>query len=558
MSHDEQNQLTEIYESDDPSKFENAEISLKLITWFQENVEMSSQASRTAALWLSYSHYVSIIQEFIRAERTSDWSLHISTTKSMLNLFAATGHNNYAKTCRLYLQSVNKFEKQHPEVINQFIEGHHTVKRAERKWAGLFTDLSIEQVLMKSLKGRSGVVGKGITENVFNVWTKTMHRCAEVADAVSSLVSTSSNPATHHKDLYSARVKRDYEDFVKIQCWFQSHNPFDIEEKLCSLDSGLIDENGSVTCDRAEEIGSMIQSSLDGNKFTDCSFKRKNQIVNLQSLYSTINIDANDSISIDPLTLFLRLIVVVEKKPENEVVSYFNYELTPYPMSLFKDGLMRPAQKSKLKTFILKDVPQSKEPTESKRIADGGAFLWCCNWKKDELFSDIFKRYLNFLRHLRINVVIFDGYDLSTKDATHQKRKSRICQTVEVNDQNPCPSDRTTFLKNYTNKEKFVKLLAERLEMNGIEVVRCPSDADTTIVKVAMRYDPGTPVVIFSDDTDILCLLLHHMNGEHESPNIFLMNMSRQKANKERECYNIKDVIDETEGMFLVCFSICR
>jgi 5'-3' exonuclease len=112
-------------------------------------------------------------------------------------------------------------------------------------------------------------------------------------------------------------------------------------------------------------------------------------------------------------------------------------------------------------------------------------------------------------------------------------------------------------LKNYTNKEKFVKLLAERLEVNGIEVVRCPSDADTTIVKVAMRYDPGTLVVIFSDDTDILCLLLHHVNDEHESPNIFLMNMSRQKANKVRECYNIKIVIDEAEGMFLGCFLIC-
>ena len=36
--------------------------------------------------------------------------------------------------------------------------------------------ISIEQILMKSLKGRSGVIGKGITENVMHMWTKTMHR----------------------------------------------------------------------------------------------------------------------------------------------------------------------------------------------------------------------------------------------------------------------------------------------------------------------------------------------------------------------------------------------
>ena len=118
-------------------------------------------------------------------------------------------------------------------------------------------------------------------------------------------------------------------------------------------------------------------------------------------------------------------------------------------MSLFKDALMRPAQKSKLKEFILKRRTTIKRTKQNPR----------------KLLSDIFKRYLNFLRHLRINVVIFDGYDLSThQDTTHQKRKSRIGQTVEVNDQNPCPSERTTFLKNYTNKEKFVKLTAERLD----------------------------------------------------------------------------------------------
>ena len=79
---------------------------------------------------------------------------------------------------------------------------------------------------MKSLKGRSGVIGKGITKNVMNVWTKSMHRCAEVTDAVTSIVSLS-NTVDQHKELFSARIKHDNDDFVKIQSWFKSHNPFD-------------------------------------------------------------------------------------------------------------------------------------------------------------------------------------------------------------------------------------------------------------------------------------------------------------------------------------------
>ena len=98
----------------------------------------------------------------------------------MINLFAATTHNNNAKTCRLYLQSVEVLEKDHPQIFEQFVIGNHTVRRTEMTWSGLWTNLSVEQILMESLKGRGGVIGKRMTENVLNVWAKTMYRSAEV------------------------------------------------------------------------------------------------------------------------------------------------------------------------------------------------------------------------------------------------------------------------------------------------------------------------------------------------------------------------------------------
>ena len=82
--------------------------------------------------------------------------------------------------------------------------------------------------------------------------------------------------------------------------------------------------------------------------------------------------------TIDPLTLFLSLLVVVERKPENEIANYFSYELTAYSMSLFKDGKMCSTKKSALKTFLLKNVKET-DSTESTRTIDGGALLLCCN-----------------------------------------------------------------------------------------------------------------------------------------------------------------------------------
>ena len=98
----------------------------------------------------------------------------------MINLFSATAHNNYAKTIRLYLQSVQVLEKDHPQIFKQFAFGNHTVRRTDMIWSRLWTYLSIEQILMKSLKDRGGVIGKEMTEIVLKFWTKTMHRSAKI------------------------------------------------------------------------------------------------------------------------------------------------------------------------------------------------------------------------------------------------------------------------------------------------------------------------------------------------------------------------------------------
>ena len=63
----------------------------------QVNDKLSSQ-SRTAKLWLQYMKYIDLLKLFIAAERTGNWHLHLQCLSNMilLNLFEATGRNNYA------------------------------------------------------------------------------------------------------------------------------------------------------------------------------------------------------------------------------------------------------------------------------------------------------------------------------------------------------------------------------------------------------------------------------------------------------------------------------
>ena len=88
--------------------------------WVETKHKDLSKSSRTSALWSSYVRYVNIVQDFIRAERTNDWNLNILSNNAILNLFAATGNNNYAKSTRLYLQSLAELERNNQKFTINF------------------------------------------------------------------------------------------------------------------------------------------------------------------------------------------------------------------------------------------------------------------------------------------------------------------------------------------------------------------------------------------------------------------------------------------------------
>ena len=76
--------------------------------------------SRTAKLWLLYIHYLRVLKNYIIAEQTSNWSLHLHATVNMLYLFAASGHINYAKSARLYIQQMRVLSETHPWLAEHF------------------------------------------------------------------------------------------------------------------------------------------------------------------------------------------------------------------------------------------------------------------------------------------------------------------------------------------------------------------------------------------------------------------------------------------------------
>ena len=57
----------------------------------------NSTKSKTATHWIQYMKIVEICLEFLKAERTKDWQLHLDMSCMMLPYFAASGDYHYQK-----------------------------------------------------------------------------------------------------------------------------------------------------------------------------------------------------------------------------------------------------------------------------------------------------------------------------------------------------------------------------------------------------------------------------------------------------------------------------
>lgn len=139
-------------------------------TLFDEKLKsLISSGHRTAKLWAQYFGMVNIMRLFVRAERSGDWALHLFCVQSIIPYFHSAGHFNYAKYAHIYLQQMMKLETvMSPAEYHQFVnKGYFTVRRSEKFWSGIWTDMTIEQVLMRNMKTAGGLSrGRGLTDNV--------------------------------------------------------------------------------------------------------------------------------------------------------------------------------------------------------------------------------------------------------------------------------------------------------------------------------------------------------------------------------------------------------
>ena len=503
------------------SKFNN-----RITQHFDERInrklsELSSKG-RTAKLWMSYHSQVLTIKNFILAERLHDHDQHLSTVVEMLPTFAAAGHTQYAKGARLYVQLMQMNMSKYASVESMFkVHKLHTVRYNKFQWSGMWTDMSIEQTLMRSIKSRGGLTGGKLRNqrSGYKVWVSLLDHFSSVDQALNNLNNKAkgSHPkggALVHADMTPSSMKKDFAAFQKAYNWLKETLSLDQEpDVLMSFSTGLFSKQGEnsdvVNPDCSFEVGTEIQQSFDGGCFTD-KMSAKSKVKNLAHLRKPVRVSADTSVVVDSLILFNRLSSIAER--ELSLFESLAFELTQMPLSLFDHKQrMRKPNKASLSKHLKGDIAAIASPPSTKLVLDGGWLLYQCSFVSGESYGSIANKYLRFVKGFQEDLtVVFDGYKPSPKDHDHKRRARHFSSNIILNQNTPCTVSRARFLANIHNKTQLILLLSDVFQSNGVEVLLADDDADTLNVKTAVRYSLATDVEVRVEDTDVICLLVHH------------------------------------------------
>ena len=165
---------------------------------------------------------------------------------------------------------------------------------------------------------------------------------------------------------------------------------------------------------------------------------------------------------------------------------------------------------------------EQREPSANVQyVLDGGPLLHRMPLPRGSTFDSVCQMYVAYVtQKYGAAVVVFDGYndEPATNDAT-QLRRTGVCAgvTVHFDGDMMIQSKKENFLNNKANKQRLIHYLSNKLERAGCSIDHVTHDADVSIVRTAVGSASTKDTVHIGDDTDLLILLLHHVEMDaHE------------------------------------------
>lgn len=506
---------------------------IKVHNAFNAFLDQVEKRGPTAKLWIQFFRMTTLLKDFEQADKSGNWALHIRTIQKMIPFFHASGHNNYAESAHLYLQDLFQLtsELDEQEFASFITNGYFTIRRSDPPCCGLYTDQTIEQFLMKSLKSRKGgIIPRGLFQSVISKWIGSFVGLSDIISSLIDYCNVDLSKSEQHVESKKSSIEINKKHLLILCEYFEKNEPFPNFPYVMCLETGL-KGNDTIDCHLAYKKGQEVLNRVTGCYFSELHLKKR--VRPLIWMSSALKVD-NETIPVDPNLVFQR--IAFSKDKTVGLQTYIDYELAPFPSALF-DGIgFRKTQKSK---FYAAFTPVENINLSSNilSVLDVGYILHRVSWKRSESFPTICKKYCDFVKLYKPCILVADGYPCEEDGYTNStKLYERLRRSSKYHSSDmsflsdadkACGVSQEDFLSNINNKKLLIQKLSHIFNQDGIEFLQAPEDADVLIVTTAIdkttEYDE---VQIIGEDIDLLVLMTQY---GREKNNLYLNKYDRSK-----------------------------
>ncbi|GBL60933.1 hypothetical protein AVEN_169786-1, partial [Araneus ventricosus] len=195
-------------------------------------------------------------------------------------------------------------------------------------------------------------------------------------------------------------------------------------------------------------------------------------------------------------TIFRRISPL--KKYDAELQKYFEFELAPFPLSLFDEGGLRKTRKSVFNYLF--STATDLFLTSACYVVDGGFLLHRVLWQTKESFSFILKKYVDYTKKhfTEGTTIVFDDYPedaaKSTKSVESFRRtKKYIAGYVMFDKSISATMFQEKVLSYDKNKQRLINMLCFKFQ-KGFVVKQAEEDA-AYLIKSALEIEKWSQVL---------------------------------------------------------------
>ena len=393
-----------------------------------------------SAFWMSYIQLVDVLLALIRASREGNWHLHLHAIREMIPWCFAYDKVNYARYLSAYYAQMISLEKEHPNVYQQFMDGHFTVQLGdERSFSRIPVDQATEVTVNKDTKTPGGVTKYSLKTSAVNRYYVTAeYRCSFLGQ-LRDFVQVKRSSA-HHDDLHEPRIAKDEKSVASVQSLIESwNNLFDQSQELSSISTAQkVPLNVANDLMRARQVGERayqqlkterIESSTPKTKFHDPLELNKLKTFASLAKQKTVNSNGRALILKADRSLFGRM-MIIGQSGKIEVRELLCHSLGPLPWALATpEGFPRKTNKENFASHLQKDVQLAEQlPQHSATVTDGMSLVQKINIGTNQsTFSQVAPLLLSRVLtegsgSNRIDVVFDTFQENSIKDAERRMR----------------------------------------------------------------------------------------------------------------------------------------